>query len=277
VVNELSKKRSKKRQKKPINDVVEIIFDKPVSSSGLMIDHGKISIIGNDGNAVIPQSVVQKRMSVRGESNIEKHISSLHIDNTGKSHVDFHLPMQGIYDYIFAIDTNTKIIERRTIHCSAIFQVASRRFDGGWVSLHDFIGAFVFSEAKIPAEKVGWFNIVDYIMARNKGIPKKKKTLLLTDHDLGKHKEINNRNIDLVPSLKIPVGVYLGYATSDRQDDLSNDLIRLCDKTSTEILNGLDDSTLIQLYSSGITGPFCDKIVVVRNPNAGEIEGLFYF
>lgn len=278
VVNGLSKNKKRKRtEKKPINDVVEISFDKPVSSSGILLDHGKISIIGLDGNAIIPHMVAKKRMSIRGEANIQKNISSLFIDKISESHVNIHLPMQGIYDYIFAIDTNTKKIDGRAIHCSAIFQVVSHRFDGGWMSIHDFIGGFVFFNSKIPAEKVGWFHIIDYFMVRNKGIPSGKKALLLTDHDLDKHVEINNRNINLVPNLKIPEGFYLGYATSDRQDDLSNDLIRLCDRMSTEILNSLDERALMQLFSSGIAGPFCDKIVTVKNPNTSRIDGLLYF
>jgi len=278
VVNKLSKKKKKKRtQKKPINDVIEIRFDKSVSSSGILFDHGKFSIIGLDGNALIPHTVEQKRMSTRGEENVQKHISNLFIDKIAEPHVNIHLPMQGIYDYIFAIDTNTKEIRERVIHCSAVFQVVSRRFNGGWMSLHDFIGAFVFSDAKLSAEKVGWFHIIDYFMARNKGFPSEKKMLLLTDHDLGKHIEINNRNIDFVPNLKIPKGCYLGYATSDRQDDLSNDLIRLCDRVSTEILYNLDEIALMQLYSSGLMGPYCDKILVVKNSNTSRVDGLLYF
>jgi len=271
----LSKKKRNKAPKKPINDVIEIYFDKPVSSSRILLDHGKISIIGMDGNPLIPNSVVKNRMSTRGEAKVKKNISSLFIDKTPESFIDIHLPMQGMYDYIFAIDTNTKEVDGRAIHCSAIFQVVSRRFDGGWISLHDFIGAFVFFNSKIPAEKVGWFQVIDYLLC-NKGIPSGKKVLLLTDHDLDKHVDINNRKIDLVPNLKIPEGFYLGYATSDRQDDLSNDLIRLCDKMSTEILNNLDERALMQLFSSRIAGPFCDYFAIVKNPNTCKINGILY-
>ena len=204
-------------------------------------------------------------------------ISNLFIDEIVKPDINVHMPMQGIYDYIFAIDTNTKEIKDLAIHCSAIIQVVSRQIDGDWVSIHDFIGAFVFINSKVSAEKVGWYYTINYVIARNEGIPSGKKVLLLTDHDLGMHKEINNRNIDIVPNLKIPNGFYLGYATSDRQDDLSNNLIGLCDIASTEILKSLDDRTLTELYSFGAKGSLCDKLVMVRNQNADRVDGLFYF
>lgn len=270
---ELSKRKTRKNVKKPVNSVIEITFNNSVSSSGISMENDKISIIDNDGKKIIPDDITYKRVSTRGE-NKEKTISSLHVNDGNNSTINIGLPAFANFDFVFAIDTNARQIESQMIYCTAASHILYHKQKRE--AYCEFVGGFIFIDPIIPAEKVGWFHFMDRIMRRYGRILKGKKAVLLTDHDLTKHDDINNHIITMVPNIGIPNEFCLAYASADRLDNEANEFIRFCDKEATTILRNIDDIKINNLSLNNSNGYFCKYISGVRNSNDIRLPNILY-
>ena len=132
-----------------------------------------------------------------------------------------------------------------------------------------FVGGFLFINPTIEAEKVGWYYFIASILSKYNSELTGKKVLLVTDHDLSKHDDINRQNVDIVPGRKIPNGFSLGYASSDRLDIPYNELVRYCDKVSSMFRNGTEVE--INEFPVDYQKPlFCDYIVPLPYKRDGE-------
>lgn len=253
--------------KKPTNSTVEILFDDPKNTSGILfgvsgIGGRSIVVMNDSGVPLVPDTVIYERTSTRGRQNDRKKtLSRIQIDNkVSRSTWSASYPWKTI-DFIFSIDTNSKQLGNTTMHCTVV----------NYINQHDnlfepeFILGFLFTDAKISAEKVGWFHLIDRLLAFNRNTLVGKRTLLLTDHDLGSHYDVNKRVIDIVPGCKIPQGFFLGYASTDRADDMANKLVKICYKQSTAILDALDIKMLGNLPAIRKESPFCKNFILAKN------------
>lgn len=142
------------------------------------------------------------------------------------------------YDFIFAIDTNTIQIlgvnhsVSICIISQAILQNDSVRFN---YKYYETIYHQDISTTEV--EKRGIVHLINSIK-NNVGYDSNQYIGIVTDTALGSHHRINSGDAELYDGLKLPSNFRLIYASSDGgAENPLNQLIRLCDKESSRILN----------------------------------------
>lgn len=136
------------------------------------------------------------------------------------------------FSVLAAIDTNTVFID--DIRVSATCLMTS----GG--HLQSQKGAMEFSVDRfvlfdVPSDINPEMAAID-IALRHFLKSSTEKVGLITDSELGKHKEINQRFLPFLSDKLLRKNVQLVYASADTGDSFSNRLIKQCDKLAGEIV-----------------------------------------
>lgn len=141
------------------------------------------------------------------------------------------------YDFIFAVDTNTRSILGRIVSVSTIvIGHAQRNSDSSYSVASSSPFSIEISDAKFNPEKVGWVLAIGELTAR--GIVTNQERIgMIVDSSLGDHNEINLRSQPIIEGLYLPDRYMLLYASSDTGDSIPNKLIRAADKHSSDILD----------------------------------------
>lgn len=122
-------------------------------------------------------------------------------------------------------------------------------------------------DSSISHEPLGWHLAISRhtVLARQAS----KRVGLITDHDLGKHADINASRTAYFDGIALPPGVKLLYASSDKADNFANQLVRHCDTAATTILDRFSKFQMRQfLYPDPIEfgSAFCFRVRVSTTP-----------
>jgi hypothetical protein len=86
-------------------------------------------------------------------------------------------------------------------------------------------------------EKLGWLLACSEILCGREHYKSGQRVALISDADLGIHKQVNNREIEFLPGFSLPEGFDLGYGKEDTAaDTLLQSLVRLADRIGKQFL-----------------------------------------
>lgn len=146
------------------------------------------------------------------------------------------------HDWLFVVDTNS--VDDIAVTCST--QFTSQRMQNGDIEFRRrAIVLSFFTATDVHPEKVGISIILQSV--REYG-SKEGKYLVVTDHDIGKLDDFNQRRKPIWQDIYVPVGTTLMYASADatnKNDSLLNGMIHECDSLAKKHLTELitTDST----------------------------------
>jgi len=142
------------------------------------------------------------------------------------------------YDYIFAVDTNTKIINIQgkdtNVSVTYISQGLIKKEDDKIITESVDIAANEFHNYKYDPEKVGW-KFACKIIANKLNLTSEKKVCLIVDSSLGDLSNFNNKK-PILGDWVLPENFTLVYASAESKDTAANMLLKRCDRKSNEIL-----------------------------------------
>lgn len=162
------------------------------------------------------------------------------------------------FDYIFAIDTNTRNINGYRISVSGVIQCQK-------IFIIDNVGipyrnwhfsapfCMEFIDIKSKPENVGWMMLIQRIPFSFRNILNKQVGIVV-DCDLGSLNEYNLRSRPIYEGYLLPEKIKLIYGSSDVGSDLfPNQMLRKANKISADCLKALK-SGIIPFNNKRITG-----------------------
>jgi hypothetical protein len=144
------------------------------------------------------------------------------------------------YDLIFAIDTNTKVIDGESVSVSCVVLCKLIR-DKNNVLNAEFapIHCLEFRNIQGMAENIAWMKAIQFIIA-NPSYSIDIKYGIIVDSDLGNISSYNNRSKPIYSGFYLLPNIELIYASTDvGKEYLANKLISLCDKEATKLLESI--------------------------------------
>lgn len=194
---------------------------------------GRIEIL-QDGKLLQPYRVWSSSYRERGVGR-EKQLTAVpaldRVPRIGEGHALL------TYDRIFAIDTNTVYLQERrvSVACVAGALITAK----GQLALvnAEVLGWFEFHGSAASPENVAWTILNEFIVA-SPDFRHDIRVGLVTDSDRGMHGAYNERTAAFIPDRILPPYLTLIYG-SDSGRGVCNALLRLCDKSSREILKAI--------------------------------------
>lgn len=244
----MSGKQSKRKRKQqaeqtlPRLDAVYGTTAGNVSSLTVQVDaNGEIRILEVD-----PASL-QRRVTHEREGKSEKVIYSAPAKNFTQAQ-DRWGEVVDRFDYLMAVDTNTLKEVRDGVRFSvcSIFRFSNRLGQLGPDDCAMHVDTYLICDTNADFsashEPLGWHLAITRntaLLRQNSG-----RVGLITDHDLGKHVDINAGRIPYYGDAVMPEGVAFLYASSDKADTFANQLIRCCDNAATKVLARVKDRSI---------------------------------
>ena len=148
------------------------------------------------------------------------------------------------YERIYFIDTNDSKFHGRKSCCTAVYELKQHKeallnpTGIGRVYIEYLIGYYQIEVSdSISGEKIGWHLFLEATRKFFESFPDGTKILLVTDHDLDKHKRINSREKPYYLDFYLPKNVEFGYAKSDK----SGSFLELAMKETDQMSNAIKD------------------------------------
>ncbi len=270
-MSEKQSKRSRKRQAQQTSPRIDAVYGnvlETVTSLTVTIDaKGRISI------PEIDPASIQRRLTYEREGKREKVIYASPATDFTQEASQWDELMQH-FDYLMAVDTNT-LKERRsgirisvcTIYC---FSNELARLGPSDSAMHveSYLICDASEDSSISHEPLGWHLAISRhtVLARQAT----KRVGLITDHDLGRHADINAGRATYFDGIALPPGVKLLYASSDKADNFANQLIRHCDTAATKVMDIFSKFQMQQfLYPDPIEfgSALCFRVRVSTTPS----------
>ncbi len=145
-----------------------------------------------------------------------------------------------IFDRIFAIDTNTKVVNGEIISVTCIVLCKLTR-DRNKLLIAEFapIHCLEFRNIQELAENIVWMKAIKLIIT-NPSYNMNLKFGIIVDSDLGNIPSYNNRSKPIYSDFYLPQNIELIYASTDvGKEYLANKLISLCEKDATKLLRDI--------------------------------------
>lgn len=144
------------------------------------------------------------------------------------------------FDRIFAIDTNTKVVNGEIISVSCIVLCKLTR-DKNNLLFAEFapVHCLEFRNIHGVAENIAWMRAIQFVTA-NPAYNMNLKFGIIVDSDLGNISSYNNRSKPIYSDFYLPKNIELIYASTDvGKEYLANKLISLYDKDATKLLEDI--------------------------------------
>jgi hypothetical protein len=237
--------------KKPRHNIIEWTTLGEVSSLIFEVDptSARITLLGADPTKTKLKTIYER------ESGKDKILTSI-ATNSKSSSFDTDSTLRERFDHLIAIDTNTKVWRDRRIAITTAYHVKDRLLGYSSEITFDHLCSFlvVGLEENEKAEPIGWFLTLKHkINARHFD----SNTLgIVVDSELGDHDLINSRLKKFYFEYLLPQTFRFIYATDAAQDQLPNQMIRLCDKASNTIFDAIEGKLdeLVGLAGGAIPG-----------------------
>jgi len=207
----------------------------------------------HDSNFPIPLKEVKLSFQHERELKDAKIISSTSAPSDFLHMNEFGALAQ--FGKVFAIDTNTT---SKNISASAFVQLQVIEFSKEYyLNVHPNYGYFEFQNVeRISPEIVGWYTLFQQDFFTDL-LAKKCPIAVITDAHLGDLAAFNSRVKPIIDDILLPENVTLLYASADKQDTISNKLMRLVDKEAKQFLKELNQG--INVKQDYQTHPFCQR------------------
>jgi hypothetical protein len=147
------------------------------------------------------------------------------------------------YDFLCAVDTNTKVINGKNLSVVGIvtFQAVWVPDPGGLQKYWQFDCPFCleFVSLRVNPENFGWIAALEQLRLRDrfKGV---KQIGMIVDSDLGIIHDYNERRKPVFDTHFLPRGVQLLYATSDAgKENVLNFAISLADSVASQSIDAV--------------------------------------
>ncbi len=234
-------------KKRPREQVVMIGSPEPLK--GFHYDKDKMELMGLaiDGRSIKPDVTFSQTHYI-GHSGKEKVISRVH-DKVIPNEGDLMRHLSSSFDFIIAVDTNTKVIDSETVSASGILRcvVQPTPDPAKYNVIFTLHGALLFRNCsnELPSEKFGWMMIIQNI--NRDPLNKNKRYALITDHDLGNHISYNNKKVPIFKNFYLHDNFSIMYGRGDGpKENLLNYLICQCDKHSGDVLKAIESNGFYQ-------------------------------
>jgi hypothetical protein len=198
-------------------------------------ERGEVVFYGSDGQPLIPRGVSVATAYPRPKG--PKILTQFDADPENIL-LDVHHVLTR-FDYIFAVDTNTKTIAGDLVCVCAFVVLTEVVVDGQRWSVKPISqDRFEFREPSAPPERIGWHRLLESIAVSDL----EGTIAIFVDSELGALDALNRREQELVPGRLLPPNVSLFYASTDagRSDLVGNRVLGECDKLANEILRKLE-------------------------------------
>jgi hypothetical protein len=146
------------------------------------------------------------------------------------------------YERIYFIDTNDSKFNDKKSCCTAVYELKRHKeallnptgIDRVYIKY--LIGYYQIEVSEsISGEKIGWHLFLEATRKFFESFPNGTKILLVTDHELGEHRNINSRKKPYYLDFYLPSNVELGYAKSDKSGSFLEFAMRKTDQMSNII------------------------------------------
>lgn len=249
--------------KKPRSQYVYVGFREPFQ--GVSFDCNQVWVHLPSGEKTKADAVLSQTQYTR-KSGKEKVVYSI----DGKIILDV-ATFFASYDFISAIDTNTKLINGDMVSVSAILECYPKLNKAvGQVKMKYRInGNTVFKNCPNNAsERYAWARLIAMI-ASTPAYRDDLKVALVTDHDLNRHHQYNTRQLPIYEDFYLPANFELVYASGDaKTDSILNMFIAKCDENASDIIRQLEKTGTAAIGNSVIT------IDVIKCPLPTSVDPL---
>lgn len=180
------------------------------------------------------------------------------------------------YDYLCAVDTNTRTIGKHEVSITAVIQATKAWLSdsSGVVTKHWRYSspfAIEITDCAQPAEKVAWVLVINKILASR--MPKRLRRVgLIVDHGLCELNDINRRCKPILGSLMLPEEFTLIYASADTgSDEFANFLLTTADKSSSKVFKHFGDAWTFTGKFTAQRGSYFRTIRYLVSPNSVQM------
>lgn len=220
--------------KKPRKWTLSVQFEKPVTE--LRLGNTPYGFINSSTNGVPikPEKVIYETSYDREKK--KKVINKLELDRDYTSlNPDIFLHK---FDIIYAVDTNTKIEEEKTISVTTIILCKlEKMLDGDITVNYGPLYSLEFWNLKEHAENFAWMKVIQFITRDNAYNPDWKIGIIV-DSDLGNLSAYNSRSLPIYSDFYLPENFKLIYASAEvgKEEFFVNHLIAMCDDMARKLL-----------------------------------------
>lgn len=183
------------------------------------------------------------------------------------------------YSYLCAIDTNTKVVRGIEISICSIYHIPQMLNEYSDKYPFDHLKSYAICNVRngINPETIGWHIFIkdhckiDYLEKTNRTVG------IIVDSELGSHDDINNQTKPYYHNHILPSRLKLIYGSADTgKEYLPNAMLTLCDKSSTMILDYLEDNDIELPIPTNGDSNFDGYVAIVPNePPKEEDRTLF--
>jgi hypothetical protein len=222
--------------KKPRTTSITTDMGKPVVVNGIrMSPNGTVELL-NNGLPLTPESAYHDITFDRKKN--PKILNKISLDPKQLS-VDPHLALKN-FDLIYAIDTNTKLVNHEVISISAIVLCKLiHSMNKAIIAEYAPIHCLEFRNIKQNAENIAWMKSIQLITA-NPSYSPKLKIGFVVDSNLGNLPAYNKRTVPIYADFYLPQNIELIYASADvGKEFIVNKLISLSDKEAKILLEDI--------------------------------------
>lgn len=188
---------------------------------------------------------------------VDSVIHSAHYDRqSGKEKVLYSIPSNGNsghlnqraqlnkdFDFLFAVDTNTrKFKDRRLSICVSFVVPNSLDHYNTIINISPFLVIAINDVSpKVNPELIGWHLTIEKIIA-NSAYNKNQRIGIIVDSELGKLPRINKREIHYYREKYLPENIQFIYASAEKGGEyFTNKMIRSCEIIATKIFDCLQE------------------------------------
>ncbi|WP_251134084.1 hypothetical protein [Rhodomicrobium sp. Az07] len=135
-------------------------------------------------------------------------------------------------DYIFGVDTNQLVVGGQNYSVSCLTCATSAIAPEGFLGSIQSIMAVDFCDTEYQSERIGWVFAIEAIL--RSGISIDQKVIICTDHDVGSHRDLNDRSQALIERYVLPLNFKIVYAR-DKGITIPNKLISASHKGANRV------------------------------------------
>jgi hypothetical protein len=125
--------------------------------------------------------------------------------------------------------------------------------------------AHVFRNPRVNPELVGWSELINRL-GGSLTLQRGDKVGVIVDSELNQLGAFNRRTAPVLGGQYLPDGFEFLYASSDSSEHVQNKLLRICDRTSTRVLEYAAEHEEVLQSIQTVDSPFIDGFTTVPPP-----------
>lgn len=238
-----SKKKTNTKKRVDLSIEINLPKDHQADKISYDYDSGTLQVLDKNG-VPIPDLNIQR--AVHYERPKGKKYQSL-MQVKGK-----HISVSGMeeisgLDSFFVIDTNNRLINGVRVSAAFFIRLKLVADNEKFRVVSVDKRAFVYEFHNVPdnsnPEMLAILKVANDVVRYERNL-RPASIGFVTDSELGSHKDISERTVPIYGKAYLPKYFRLMYASADTGQETLNQLLRICDKTSTNYLENLEKNGL---------------------------------